>query len=1852
MKISARYEVLGLLGQGGMGVVYHVRDTTRGRENALKTLAPGRSEDIVERFLTEAQVMFRLEHDNIVRVYDFGKDGETYFLTMELIRGKNLRQLLNARQNKGFPLNEVVRMGIETADALNYAHSQKPEAVVHRDIKPVNIMIEEETGRVVVTDFGIAKLMADTGETQAASDLSRTVFAGTVPYSAPEQFQPAGAARRLDARVDIYALGVVLFEIYTGRHFFAGLSADEVELHHRSIETGECPVKTPHACDHKVVLPDTPGSFVAVLEKAIARDRNARYRTAAEMLADLQACAAAETVQAVEAARVAAESVGALEASPTDFRRGGELEQEAKAAQQAGDHGKASELFRSALQAFGAASAQAGERKAQRAAQQAKAAMQIVAQEATERDTAALAPDAMKQAAQLVAAAEASDAAGQYQQAADQYRQAEEAFRNALVAARQAVARREIEAELPALRAAREAAEQADAATLAADAFANAVREQLRLEEALAAGELTRVRELLPKVRDGFTTAGEEAARRLTQTVDEARAAMRAVAEEATAAGAPTSAKAAFIEAESMARAAEKLVDRGQLETAVSQHGRAADAYRAAITIAARAGEREVLEKEIPAIRAARADAESVDAPALAGDAFAAATQEQSRLEAALTAGELTRVRELLPKVGKAFGDAKERALAAKASQAASGARDAMVGVREAALAAGAAQHVPDALHKARALETRAEAALASEEWDRAQRFYDDAAKAFDDVRAAALRRAEEHRLATALADARSAMEAARTRAKQANAATHAADLYREAGAIAKEAGSASNDAAGMATAAAAYTRATERYDAASAEAERGQRRSELQETLAAVEAAQRQAEEAGAARNPEFVAAADELAAAKRAFAADELSLVGNSAASARDRFNAAKVAVERAQAEAAADAALADVAAQCAEAREAGAEQLAAKTWAAASEQQKQALARRHDGDLAAVLPLAAAAEKGFAAALDETLTAARASAGAARKAAELSGADTKATEEPERLYKNGEQRRDEKKIVAAATAFRKATELFTRATEARAADARKAEAEAKTARAEADSTDAAKLVADEHRAAVRHADDGTKALGAGRFTEAEKAFGEAAKAFRTAAATAVKEKKRAAATAAKKNAEAARERATQAHAAELAAKELERATNAFKAGEKALEGDKHADAETEFKKAAEAFERARETAAKAALERDAKAARAKVDALRATRAPAATGFFARRKLAKADAVLARATAAAASGDFAAATSAYTEAAGLFEAMPAAAAPAPQPAPTPAAQRPTKPARPSEATRIASAEATSITGGEATSIAGREATKIAGAEATSLVAASAAIDESATALVDRGAATKIERAPLAAAPAGAAEPARGLPIAWIGAAAAGVVLLAGVWMLRGSSAPTPATPQSQPKVAAKTDVGPKADVAPPIEPKKDVAPVREPEPPAPTVVQQQVAKVEEPPPPPAPKIASVVPEVERVEATADAQQFRIALADPAGATYAWSVDGKTVSDATAPTFSVKADAKPRAVAVTARTAGGEVTHKWELAALAPPPEPKAPTTAPVISGFEPKERTLQLTPGKSRRFSVKAKAEGGEPLRYAWSVDGKSVGGNAATFDLAAEDADEGETRQVRAEVSAGGGPSAKTDWTVTVPFAPVSITRQSPAPAEVVADLGSSTDFSIEARAGRAGASGLSYTWTVNKRPADGDGPRFTYRPERAGSADVEVRVEAPDRPAATRRWTVKAREQAPVAQATQIAALPPRVEPTPVARVGGDARRELESWVASYRDAYQSKNVDRLVALGVVKPENRGKLADALADLDDLKVSIASSAIDVQGPDSAVVTLTREDSFNAGGRRQTQSINIKKTLRKVGGSWIAQ
>jgi hypothetical protein len=287
-----------------------------------------------------------------------------------------------------------------------------------------------------------------------------------------------------------------------------------------------------------------------------------------------------------------------------------------------------------------------------------------------------------------------------------------------------------------------------------------------------------------------------------------------------------------------------------------------------------------------------------------------------------------------------------------------------------------------------------------------------------------------------------------------------------------------------------------------------------------------------------------------------------------------------------------------------------------------------------------------------------------------------------------------------------------------------------------------------------------------------------------------------------------------------------------------------------------------------------------------------------------------------------------------------------------------------------------------------------------------------------------------------------------------------------------------------------------------------------------------------------------------------------------------------------------------------------------------------------------------------VKATRDGDAPLRYAWTVEGKPAGTNSPSFELQTEAADEGASRRVRVEVTAG-GPASTAEWTVTIPLAPVTITRQSPTTDAVSNEVDDTTNFSVDARAGKSGTDGLTYTWTVNRRPVDADGPRYSYRADREGTAEIEVRVEAPERQAAIQRWTVRTRAVPLPTEVRTAAPVPPRATSTPARPpVSGDPRRELEAWIASYRDAYEQKNVDRLVALGVVKSENATRLAAALKDLTDLKVSISGSSIEVQGPDSAVVRLTRQDTFMAGGRSQTQSINIKKTLRKVGNAWVAQ
>ena len=197
-------EILELLGQGGMGMVYKARQPQLHRIVALKILSPDLSADpaFAERFSREARSLARLNHSNIVSIFDFGQAGHYYYLLMEHVDGTDLREIIH--QQHPTPA-EARRIAMEICQALHYAHE---EGVVHRDIKPSNILIDKK-GRVKIADFGLAKLNEKTGDAPALT----TVVMGTPHYMAPEQIETPG---NVDHRADLYSLGVVFYEMLTG----------------------------------------------------------------------------------------------------------------------------------------------------------------------------------------------------------------------------------------------------------------------------------------------------------------------------------------------------------------------------------------------------------------------------------------------------------------------------------------------------------------------------------------------------------------------------------------------------------------------------------------------------------------------------------------------------------------------------------------------------------------------------------------------------------------------------------------------------------------------------------------------------------------------------------------------------------------------------------------------------------------------------------------------------------------------------------------------------------------------------------------------------------------------------------------------------------------------------------------------------------------------------------------------------------------------------------------------------------------------------------------------------------------------------------------------------------------------------------------------------------------------------------------------------------------------------------------------------------------------------------------------------------------------------------------------------
>src|SRR5271157_3154085 len=250
---SNRYELTHLIARGGMAQVYRAHDRLLDRPVALKVLFPELSVDraFVERFRREAQAAANLSHPNIVPVFDWGEDGGTYFIVMEFIDGRPLSSILRSAG----PLHPD--RAADVAAALDYAHRH---GVVHRDVKPGNVLITEE-GTVKVTDFGIARAI------NTEESLTQTgAVMGTAAYFSPEQAEGKG----VDARSDIYSLGVVLFEMATGRPPFTGDSPVAVASKHVR-DTPALP---------RAVNPATPPALEAVVMKAMAKNPAERYSSA------------------------------------------------------------------------------------------------------------------------------------------------------------------------------------------------------------------------------------------------------------------------------------------------------------------------------------------------------------------------------------------------------------------------------------------------------------------------------------------------------------------------------------------------------------------------------------------------------------------------------------------------------------------------------------------------------------------------------------------------------------------------------------------------------------------------------------------------------------------------------------------------------------------------------------------------------------------------------------------------------------------------------------------------------------------------------------------------------------------------------------------------------------------------------------------------------------------------------------------------------------------------------------------------------------------------------------------------------------------------------------------------------------------------------------------------------------------------------------------------------------------------------------------------------------------------------------------------------------------------------------
>lgn len=270
--LSGRYEIVEKIGSGGMAIVYKAKDNLLGRIVAIKVLREqfDSDEGFVKRFRREAQSAASLSHPNIVSIYDVGKDGSEDYIVMEYVHGKTLKELI--KSESPIPHQKAIRIIRQIGEALAHAHANN---IIHRDIKPQNILITPE-GRAKVTDFGIARAVSSATLTHTGD------IVGSVHYLSPEQAKGS----HINQQSDIYSLGIILYELVTGKVPYDGDTPITIALKHIQEE------------------PMHPGNIVsgvskeldAIIMKAIAKSVDDRYKSAEEFLADLNKIETGETI--------------------------------------------------------------------------------------------------------------------------------------------------------------------------------------------------------------------------------------------------------------------------------------------------------------------------------------------------------------------------------------------------------------------------------------------------------------------------------------------------------------------------------------------------------------------------------------------------------------------------------------------------------------------------------------------------------------------------------------------------------------------------------------------------------------------------------------------------------------------------------------------------------------------------------------------------------------------------------------------------------------------------------------------------------------------------------------------------------------------------------------------------------------------------------------------------------------------------------------------------------------------------------------------------------------------------------------------------------------------------------------------------------------------------------------------------------------------------------------------------------------------------------------------------------------------------------------------------------------------